>query len=355
MPRLPVGEPPGQSHHFSRLILGTDHLGKVPLAQTHAVLAEAVRLGINAFDTAPIYAGDIELKLGRWLRATGRDDLHVITKGGFPHDIGPGNYRSRLAGGVPTITAEVLEEARASRQRLGRPIALYLMHRDDGDFDSHHPIPRPQSPASDIVQALNDPRLRANFGLLGVSNWRTERVAEARAARRPGSLAPVANSPYFSLLEMGKTTIHTGGVQVTHAQMMDPHFQPGVKLMTYSPLGGFSIVRPGWAEAEAQARRLERTGDRYWGRLREAIFHPTNAARFRRAEAFTQRFNAKHHTHHSLDQVLHAYVLAHPRTDFVVIGPRTVAQLRRTVASLELAKALTPADLDELHGGLPAP
>jgi aryl-alcohol dehydrogenase-like predicted oxidoreductase len=79
MAAIALGVPPGPVRMLSRLILGTDHLGKVPEAQTIAVRDEAVRLGSTAFDTAPIYANDIERRLGRWLQARQRPDLAVIT------------------------------------------------------------------------------------------------------------------------------------------------------------------------------------------------------------------------------------------------------------------------------------
>jgi aryl-alcohol dehydrogenase-like predicted oxidoreductase len=133
--------------------------------------------------------------------------------------------------------------------------------------------------------------------------------------------------------------------------MMRRDFQPGVRLMTYSPLGGFSVVRPGWPAARQRALALKQQGDRYWGNVHDAIFHPANERRYRRAEAFTRSLNARLGTRYSLDQVLDAYALAHPRSEFVVIGPRTVAQLRRTVGALEVARHLTPRDLDHLYGG----
>lgn len=353
MPTITLAGPPGVAPKLSRLILGTDHLGKVPLAQTHAVLNEAVRLGINAFDTAPIYTDDIELKLGAWLKTQPRKDLYVITKGGFPRDLGPGTYESRLKGTRQAIAADVLGEARGSRSRFDRPITVYLMHRDDADFRRYERVNRPQTPVATILEALSQPELRENYQLIGLSNWATPRVDETQrvAKARPELLRPVCNSPYFSLFEMGPVTIHSGGVQVTHADMMNRSFQPGVKLMTYSPLGGFSIARPGWSAAKARALAFKQSNDRYWGHVHDALFHDANARRYANAVAFTRRFNALHHTGYTLDQVLNAYVLAHPRTDFLIIGPRTVADLRRTVAALELARRFTTADLELLHSG----
>lgn len=353
MPYLEVGSEPGGVRKMSRLILGTDHLGKVPNEQTLAVLNEAVRLGINAFDTSPIYTDDIEARLGAWLKTQPRRDLYVITKGGFPRDLGPGTYDSRLKGERAQIAANVLEEARGSRARYDRPITVYLMHRDDADFRDYERVPRPQTPAEVILEALSEPVLRENYQMIGLSNWATPRVDEAQraAGARPELLGPVCNSPYFSLFEMGAVTIHSGGVQVKHADMMRRDFQPGIKLMTYSPLGGFSIVRPGWAAAKARALALKNANDRYWGHVHDALFHDANAQRYARAVSFTKAFNTRHRTHYTLDQVLNAYVLAHPRTDFLIIGPRTVADLRRTVASQALAERLTPADLAYLHAG----
>jgi aryl-alcohol dehydrogenase-like predicted oxidoreductase len=49
--------------------------------------------------------------------------------------------------------------------------------------------------------------------------------------------------------------------------------------------------------------------------------------------------------------MVNAYALAHKRADFLVIGPITIEQLRRTVASLKLSKMLKPEDLDYLYYG----
>lgn len=344
-------ETPANCVRVSRLVMGTDHLGKMDNARTVEVLEEAVRLGINTFDTSPIYAEKIEARLGEWLR--GRPGLYVISKGGFPRDLGPGTYSSRLKGGREEIARGVREELEISHAQLHGVLTIYLMHRDDVDFENYARVERPQTPAKTILEALASPELRGRYRLLGVSNWDTPRVAEALAAAAsdPALPRPVLSSPYFSLLEMSGVTTHSGGVQVKHADMKDPAFQRGIKIMPYSPLGGFSIVHRGWERARAEALALKNGGDRYWGRAYDAIFHDGNAKRFERALRFTDQFNAARGTSYTVDQVLNAYVLAHVRTDLLAIGPRNVAQLRQTVEALRLAKWLTPADLDHLYGG----
>jgi aryl-alcohol dehydrogenase-like predicted oxidoreductase len=344
-------ETPAYCLKVSRLVLGTDHLGKMDNARTVEVLEEAVRLGINTFDTSPIYAANIEERLGDWLRAQNRSDLYTISKGGFPRDLGPGTYSSRLKGTKEEIAGGVLEEITISDKQLNRNITVYLMHRDDADFKDYTRVERPQTPVRTILEALASPELRSKYRMLGVSNWETPRVNESQseAARDPGLPRPVLNSPYFSLLEMSSVTTHSGGVQVKHDDMMDPAFQKGIRIMTYSPLGGFSIIRKGWEDSKRAAKELKDGGDRYWGHAYAAIFHEANEKRFKRALKFTKKFNAANKTHYTVDQVLNAYVLAHKRVDILAIGPRNLQQLRQTVEALQLAKQLTPADLDYLY------
>lgn len=75
----------------------------------------------------------------------------------------------------------------------------------------------------------------------------------------------VANSPYFSLMEMSATTtIHTAGVQVFHQDMLNSSFQPGMVIMPYSPLAGFPLFSHGWEQAKAEALVLAQNNDRYW-------------------------------------------------------------------------------------------
>lgn len=352
MEYIDVYEKPGVGRKLSKLIMGTDHLGKVPEKIMIEVLNEAVRLGINTFDTAPIYAESAEYKLANWLKSLNRSDLFVITKGGFPRDYAAGKYYSRLTGSSQQIAANIYEQLKWSQKSLGEiGITIYLMHRDDADYKDYIKVDRPQTTVETILSALSHPFLRHRYLMVGVSNWETHRVDESQrvALENPNLLRPVCNSPYFSLLEMGNISIHSGGVQVRHDEMMNSDFQKGVKIMTYSSLGGFSILSRGWFEAKKTALELKQQNERYWGHVFDAIFHDDNEKRYRRAVEFTNSLNRKHGTAYTVDQIFTAYVLAHPRTDFLVIGPRSVEQLRRTVQALDIAKLLTPEDLEYLY------
>lgn len=412
---------------FSRLVMGTDHLlhdnwtadGKPAMSEDEAfaLLDEAARLGINFFDTSPIYAGNVENRLGKWLKsrkglvlangffqnpAFNPDrQLYVLSKGGFPYDlhwtkkldvgshspaleetlrgqgilksdahqpdgtrrldhVPPGTYSSRLYGDASQIAKRVSEELSHTEGNLGAPATVYLMHRDDADFVGFKEVARPKTPVRTIMSALGDPALAQRFELVGWSNWHTERVDESvRLAQSDSSLPkPVLNSPYFSLFEMSHSSIHAGGVQVRHADMMNPEFQKGIKIMPYSPLGGFSILdkpEPRWQNAKKAAKEAHDRGDAYWKNVYPAIFTVDNEARFARVEAFTKAFNEARGTAFTVDQMINAYALAHARTDFLAVGPINVEQLRRTAQSLRLARMLTPDDLEFLHSGNRAP
>jgi aryl-alcohol dehydrogenase-like predicted oxidoreductase len=390
---------------ISRLVMGTDHLGNfweqwgfpegnnnTPAwkrkVDAQKMLDYAVDKGINLFDTAPIYADGIENTLGAWMQQRKQQnpglELYTLTKGGFPFDLGPGTYDSRLHGSRKEIIKNISEELQWSYPNLHGQIDFYLMHRDDIRFVDYvdrtygdeNGVPRAQTAAKLILEALSDdavhgdiPHLkgksiRSHYTWVGVSNWTTARVGEALQAAKndPSLLPPVINSPYFSLFEMSGTyTIHSGGVEVTHAEMMNPAFQKGVLIMPYSPLGGFPIIDKGtaanqgkdaWDNARKVAKGLDNNQDRYWGNVYEALFTPENEQRFHRVYAISQTFTLEG-VKYSIDQWLNAYVLAHPRTDLLAVGPIKKEHIDRTAAALELARALRkrPDILDWLYDG----
>ena len=229
---------------LSRLIMGTDHLaqsdwtedGQPQMSdeQVNAVLDEAAKLGINVFDTSPIYVGSVENKLGKWIKSRQErihqgdfyDDsrlnpdrkLYTISKGGFPFDlfnskelapgthsnelisqlraegilesnrpsedeslplrnVPPGTYASRLFGSKEQIVARVSEELGRSSNNLNNDIiTIYLMHRDDNDFVRFKRVPREQTPVRTIMESLDDQRIANRYWAVGWSNWETERV-----------------------------------------------------------------------------------------------------------------------------------------------------------------------------------
>ncbi|MCB0367533.1 MAG: aldo/keto reductase [Bdellovibrionaceae bacterium] len=383
--------------NFSRLVMGTDHLiqggwvhpgwPEYSDAKAFEVLDHAADLGINFFDTSPIYVGGVEYRLGKWREQRRKQhpskDIYVLSKGGFPFDLfwsqnfppgshsaelrqalslikqgdyPAGTYASRLFGDSGQIVERVSEEMGHTLNNLNGEVTVYLMHRDDGDAVEFDPVKRKKTPVKTIMESLSDSRIRSKAWMMGWSNWVADRVDQSVQISRaqPNLIRPTINSPYFSLFEMSKRSIHALGVQVTHQEMMDPNFQKGIKIMPYSPLGGFSILdkpAPQWENAKAHAYDKFLKGDPYWKNVYHSIFTSENEARWHRVVTFTEVFNQKYGTSYTVDQMLNAYVLAHPRTDLLAIGPITNEQTDRTVRSIDLSKQLSPQDLEYLYSG----
>lgn len=113
--------------------------------------------------------------------STRSEELHVITKGGFPYDNGPGTYESRLKGTPSEMAGAIQEEIDGSFERLNkRKILIYLMHRDDGSFKNYERTREPQTPVGDIQRSLKTCSICGKFKMFGVSNWRPHRVNKAK-------------------------------------------------------------------------------------------------------------------------------------------------------------------------------
>jgi aryl-alcohol dehydrogenase-like predicted oxidoreductase len=289
MDYLPVPGPNGQVMMFSRLIMGTDHLAQANWSGENQpqpteemifrVLDEAVKNGMNVIDTSPIYVGNIENLVGKWLKlrreAIKSDNfyadpslnpdrkIYVISKAGFPFDlyyskelpagthseellkalrekgilsatstnnqsarlnnVPPYSYASRLYGDLDQIVARLLEEVGHTVSNLGQPPDVLLMHRDDGDIVDGKEIARHKTSVETIMKALSSSPLADKFKILGWSNWEVGRIAESLVLSdtNPNYKRPIFNSPYFSLLEeRGKQTIHSLGTEVEHPELV---------------------------------------------------------------------------------------------------------------------------------------
>ncbi len=157
----------------------------VPSARAYELLDAYHELGGRLLDTAPTYgpAHDgtfhAETLIATWLRTTGAEGVHVISKAGLdPARPERGDLRPET----------LLASARRSAEILGAPIALVL-HRDD-----------PSAPIPEIADAA-DRAVREQAALrVGASNWSTGRLeAWARHAARAHLARPEITAPLWSL------------------------------------------------------------------------------------------------------------------------------------------------------------
>lgn len=139
MEYLNISDKNGHNKKFSRLIMGTDHLlqsewkndkqKEISEKEFNDFLDESVKLGINTFDSSPIYVGDVESKFGKWLKSRNKQihetgfyysktlnpdrEVYTISKGGFPFDLY--NFKKLESG---THSKEILDLLISNRNLL---------------------------------------------------------------------------------------------------------------------------------------------------------------------------------------------------------------------------------------------
>ena len=347
---LLTGRIEGVPTPVSRLVYGTLFLHTLPRDESFALLDAVWAEGCNAFDCAAIYGGgQCEAVLGQWMQSRGipRERVVIISKGGCHGQ--DKLWRANFAEG--TLEAEL----DGSLGRLGvSHLDAYLLHRDDPDVE-----------AGAIVQQMHALVASRKIRAWGVSNWRTERVAAARAyAREHGLTPPVADSRQDSLAEPAQpvwpnTTFVSSSTRPDWLCATDCG---GVALLGWECLAkGFMAGH--WSEADAlslaEARRVpmvaaeeDPEGAARWrdAQLRAAYLTPANLARRARASQLAAAL------HVELPTLALGYVLSQPSRDFALIGTRRASHFRQAADAARRGSrvaALSSVEIAFLERGSP--
>ena len=284
-------EPLQQS--LSRLALGTLGFSTATRDRDYAVLDAWVEAGGTVIDTAHVYEdGDAERVLGQWLRDRPgvRERLVLVTKGAHPD-----GDRARVT------PADIADDLRESTERLGGPVDLYLLHRDD-----------PAVEVSSLVDALDAHRRAGEIGAFGVSNWTLPRIEEANAYAAAAGVAGICcNSPHLSLAVQNESPWR-GCVSAVDAASRAWHTRTGLPLLAWSSqAGGY------FAGSIGESSRVYR--------------NDANRERRERAEQLARRNGA------TANAVALAWVLAQPFPTIAVVGPHSVEHLRASLEALDVA------------------
>ena len=295
--------------------LGTMTFGKESdEATSFEIMDNFVEAGGNFLDTADVYSdGTSEEIVGRWLKGKKQRDLVIATKGRFPMGDGPnhlGLSRKHLA--------EALD---ASLRRLGvEQIDLYQMHAWDA-----------LTPLDETLRFLDDSIRNGKIAYYGFSNFLGWHVTKAVwLAKLNHYQPPVTLQPQYNLL-----------VRDIEHEVIPACQDAGMGLLPWSPLGG------GWLSGKYKRDQM-----------------PTGATRLgenpnRGMEAFESR-NAEERTWQvisavqdvaeargiSMAQVALAWTAQRPAVTSVIIGVRTVEQLRYNLGAASLV--LEPAETEKL-------
>jgi aryl-alcohol dehydrogenase-like predicted oxidoreductase len=276
-------------------------------AVSHQLLDAYVEAGGNFVDTADVYsAGVSEEIVGRWLKK--RVDLNgqvlIASKGRFPMAPGPN--------GVGLSRKHLGEALNASLKRLAvERIDLYQMHA----FDALTPL-------EETLRFLDDAVRAGKIAYYGFSNFLGYQIAKAfERSKARGWAAPVTLQPQYNLL-----------VRDIEHEIVPACLDAGMGLLPWSPLGG------GWLA----------------GKYKRDVA-PTGATRLgenpkRGGEAFAPR-NAQERTWTilaevervakargvSMAQVALAWLAAQPAVTSVILGARSIEQLKDNMAAGSLA------------------
>jgi aryl-alcohol dehydrogenase-like predicted oxidoreductase len=283
----------------SPLCLGTMNFGPETSEQdSHAIMDQALDLGINFFDTADVYGwkqgeGVTEQIIGRWLEQNPgkRDRIVLATKvygkmGDGPNDQRLSAYHIRMA-------------CEASLKRLKTDhIDLYQMHHIDR-----------RTPWEEVWQAMEQLVREGKVLYVGSSNFAGWNIAQANT---------LASQRHFMGL-VAEQSLYNLNARMVELEVVPACREFGLGLIPWSPLGGGLL---GGALQKAASGR--RASDRMVKEIEKA------RPQLEQYEAFCKELGQD-----PADVAL-AWLLHNPVVTAPIIGPRTAEQLSGSLKALDI-------------------
>lgn len=297
----------------SVLSLGTNRFGSLIKREDAFELLDAyLEWGGTLIDTAHIYADWIpgaphsasEKVIGDWLQLRNcRARVVLATKGGHPNLSTP--HISRLS--APELLADLDESLEFLQTDY---VDLWWLHRDD-----------PAWPVGEIVEAMNRVIRTGRVRFVGCSNWRAPRIQAANEyARTHGLCGFVANQPQWSLAVPNREGLSDPErLVVFSAQDFALHSETGLAAMPWS------------AQAQGFYDKLDRLGvSGMTDKDRRGYYSEANARLLPVVKALATKRGV------SVNTIALSYLWSQPFVTIPVVGPRTVEQLRDTIAAVDV-------------------
>jgi aryl-alcohol dehydrogenase-like predicted oxidoreductase len=306
----------------SPLCLGTMNFGwHTSEKDSHALMDQALELGINFFDTADVYGwsvarGTTEEIIGRWIAQGGRRDSIVLATKVYNlmsrPDRKPEPNRDRRA----LSALKIIRHCEDSLKRLKTDVIdIYQMHHVDRDC-----------PWEEIWQAMDTLRSQGKIIYVGSSNFAGWDIAQANEIARQRHLLPLVSEQSIYHLDN----------RMVELEVIPACRSYGMGLIPWSPLAGGLLG--GALKKRAEGRRsgddFEKNVDKKRDKL--AAFEGLCA------ELGEEPAN-----------VALAWLLHNPVVTAPIIGPRTGEQLKGSLRATELK--LEPAILARLDSIFPGP
>jgi aryl-alcohol dehydrogenase-like predicted oxidoreductase len=279
--------------------IGCNNFGmRIDAEQTKAVVAKALELGINLFDTADVYGGrgKSEEFLGAALKGH-RRNVVIATKFTSPMGEGP-----LWSGGSRRYIFEAVDD---SLRRLGTDyIDLYQVH-----------FPDAKTPIEETMRALDDVVRAGKVRYIGCSNFSGWQVVESQWVAREGHLSPfVSAQNQYNLLD-----------RRVERELMPACAKYGLGILPYFPLAsGFLSGKYKHGEAPPDGTRLAA-----WGPRGQAMLSDQNFDVLGRLEAFAAARG------HAMIDLAIGWLGSHETVPCVIAGATKPEQVEQNARAAE--------------------
>ncbi len=288
-----------------------------PDDEARRVLDAALEAGVDFVDSANVYSeGRSEELLGEWLKGR-RNQVVLATKCRFTMGSGPGRPGAEPGPNDRGLSRRhVLMACEDSLRRLQTDwIDLYQVHMQDG-----------ATPVEETLRALDDLVRQGKVRYAGCSNYTGYRLGEA-----DGTAARLGLHRYESIQLQWSLLVRDAERELVSAARAF-----GLGVLVWSPLArGFLSGKYQRGQEPPAGSRLAVSKSRLAAFERERNWKVLEAA---------IRVGKRHGKGPA--PVALAWLLAKPECTSVIVGARTVAQLRENLEAAELT--LSPEDLREL-------
>lgn len=283
----------------SRLCLGTMNFGpQTTENDSHAVMDQALELGINFFDTADVYGwkpgeGYTEQIIGRWFaQGGGRREKVVLATKCY-------NTMSQWPNGRGLSALHIKQAVEGSLRRLQTDyIDLYQMHHIDRN-----------TPWEEIWQAMEVLVQQGKILYVGSSNFAGWHITQANyIAMQRNFMGLVCEQSLYNL-----------NARMVELEVIPACQSLGLGLIPWSPLAGGLLG--GALQKASEGRRASES-------QQKAI--RKNRAKLKAYEAFCAELGEQ-----PADVAL-AWLLHNPVVTAPIIGPRTMDQLNGSLRALEI-------------------
>lgn len=312
MERINVG-----SIKINNFVLGAGRLGDINYKkECFKILDRYLDLCYNTLDVARAYENGLcEEFLGEYLKNRKREDIILISKGGFPLSRNE-MHKTRLS------KEELQKDIDASLKALNTDyLDIYFLHRDDC-------LKSPE----ELIENANEFVKQGKVREIGASNWSCGRIEKANNYAIKNNLKPftVSQINYSYALT---TPALTG--DITHITMND------IEYMWYKetqfPIIAYSVQAKGFFSKQISGEKLKTSGKLSYFPLKE------NFRRFERINKLSKEKNIP------IPALLLSYVLSKDINSAVIGGFSKVEQLNESLIGIDLR--LTNKEIEFLDRG----